>query len=101
MTKLTEEELSRKLEDAEGWSREDGKWIVKSYRFAAYLDGIEFVRDIAGIAELELNHHPMIAIDYKLIKVRLTSWRAGGLTALDFEAAARFDEAFERRRTDR
>lgn len=99
MTKLSEEEISHKLTDAAGWSREEGKWIVKSYRFTAYLAGIDFVRDIARIAELELNHHPMIANDYKLVKVRLTSWRAGGLTSLDFEAAARFDEVFRQGRS--
>jgi len=99
MAKLTEEQISSMLDEAAGWSREDDKWIAKSYRFADYLDGIDFVRDMARIAELELNHHPMISIDYKLVRVRLTSWRAGGLTALDFEAAARFDALFAQSRS--
>jgi 4a-hydroxytetrahydrobiopterin dehydratase len=91
MEKLSEEEIAARLEHLSGWQREEGKWIVKKLRFADYLSGIAFVQEIARIAELEMNHHPMIAIDYKLVTVKLTSWHAGGLTALDFETAARFD----------
>ncbi|MBE1443570.1 4a-hydroxytetrahydrobiopterin dehydratase [Paenibacillus sp. OAS669] len=94
--KLTEEEIVTRLGQADGWSREDGKWIVKSYRFPAYMDGIQFVQEIARISEQELDHHPFIAVDYKLVRLRLTSWRAGGLMDLDFEAASRYDAVFER-----
>ncbi|MEK3912410.1 4a-hydroxytetrahydrobiopterin dehydratase [Paenibacillus sp. FSL H7-0331] len=95
MNKLSEEAVTERLEKAEGWSREDGKWISKKYRFSRFLDGVAFVQEVANMAEKELNHHPMIAIDYKLVTLRLTSWNAGGLTELDFTAAARFDAAFE------
>jgi 4a-hydroxytetrahydrobiopterin dehydratase len=91
MEKLPEEEIAARLELLPGWVLEEGKWIIKKYRFADYLAGIDFVQEIARIAELEMNHHPMIAIDYKLVTLKLTSWHAGGLTALDFDTAARFD----------
>lgn len=97
MSRLSEEAVTARLEKAEGWSREDSKWISQKYRFSHFLDGIAFVQEVANIAEKELNHHPMIAIDYKLVTLRLTSWHAGGLTELDFTAAARFDTAFEKR----
>ncbi|MCR8636205.1 4a-hydroxytetrahydrobiopterin dehydratase [Paenibacillus radicis (ex Xue et al. 2023)] len=97
MEKLTEEEINARLEQLTGWNREaDGKWIIKVYRFTEYLSGIAFVDKVASIAELELNHHPLIAIDYKRVTLRLTSWHAGGLSALDFEAAERFDNALGR-----
>ena len=57
------------------------------------MQGIDFVNEVASIAEAD-NHHPMIAIDYKMVTLRLTSWHAGGLTDLDFESAAGFDQAF-------
>jgi 4a-hydroxytetrahydrobiopterin dehydratase len=57
------------------------------------MDGIAFVARVSDAAE-RLNHHPFIAIDYKMITLRLTSWHAGGLTELDFIAAAEFDRAF-------
>jgi 4a-hydroxytetrahydrobiopterin dehydratase len=93
LAKLTEEEVGEKLKLTAGWSLQDLKWIVKKYRFAGFLDGIAFVQEVGRIAELELDHHPMIAIDYKMVTLRLTSWNAGGLTELDFEAARRFDAA--------
>ncbi|NHN32003.1 4a-hydroxytetrahydrobiopterin dehydratase [Paenibacillus agricola] len=93
MAKLSEEALIEQLEQRAGWTREEGKWIVKKYRFAQFLDGIAFVQEVGRIAEEELDHHPMIAIDYKMVTLRLTSWHAGGLTELDFIAAACFDEA--------
>ncbi|HZG57077.1 4a-hydroxytetrahydrobiopterin dehydratase [Paenibacillus sp.] len=93
MTRLTDEAVEERLASAEGWRREDAKWIAKKYRFRAYLDGVEFVRRVALEAE-RLNHHPFISIDYKLVTLRLTSWHAGGLTELDFAAAAAFDAMF-------
>jgi 4a-hydroxytetrahydrobiopterin dehydratase len=90
--KLTERDVEARLAEAKEWSRED-KWIVRKYRFPAFLTGIAFVNEVARIAE-ELNHHPLMAIDYKMVTLRLTTWSSGGLTALDFICAARFDEAY-------
>lgn len=91
--KLTDEQIASKLRQAEGWSREEGKWIVKKYRFAEFMNAIAFVNEVARIAE-KMNHHPMIAVDYRVVTLRLTSWSAGGLTELDFQSAARYDEAY-------
>ncbi|WP_029192423.1 4a-hydroxytetrahydrobiopterin dehydratase [Paenibacillus harenae] len=91
--KLTEEQIALGLAEIEGWKREDGKWIAKKYRFQTFMDGIEFVNRIAVISE-RLNHHPFISIDYKMVTLRMTSWHAGGLTELDFTAAAQFNGAF-------
>lgn len=92
--KLNEEQIAGKLAAAAGWQLEEGKWIVKKYRFREFPEGIVFVNRVAAEAE-RLNHHPFIAIDYKLVTLRMTSWHAGGLTELDFAAAAAFDQAFD------
>jgi 4a-hydroxytetrahydrobiopterin dehydratase len=92
--KLSEAQIQERLTATAGWQLEDDKWIVKKYRFRDYLQGIGFVNRVAETAE-RLNHHPFIAIDYKLITLKLTSWHAGGLTELDFTAAALFDGAFQ------
>ncbi|MGM0883133.1 MAG: 4a-hydroxytetrahydrobiopterin dehydratase [Bacillota bacterium] len=91
--KLTEEQIEESLAASDGWKREDGKWIVKKYRFRTFLDGIEFVNRVAQASE-KLNHHPFISIDYKMVTLRMTTWHDGGLTELDFIAAAEFDRAF-------
>lgn len=95
-TRLSEDEIERYFAspEAEGWKREDGKWIARKYRFTTFPEAIAFVNKVADIAE-RLNHHPFIAIDYKLVTLRITSWHAGGLTALDFTAAKAFNHAFD------
>ncbi|SFA52920.1 pterin-4-alpha-carbinolamine dehydratase [Parageobacillus thermantarcticus] len=93
--RLTEEEVQSLLRGMEGWELVEERWIAKKYRFQDYLRGIEFVRQIAAISE-EANHHPFISIDYKLITVKISSWRAKGLTKLDFELAKKYDEVYER-----
>lgn len=91
--KLNEEQIEAKLSAQNDWKREDAKWIVRKYRFSSFADSIEFVNRVAEIAERE-NHHPFILIEYKMVTLRMTSWNAGGLTSLDFELAAAFDEAY-------
>ncbi|WP_419874752.1 4a-hydroxytetrahydrobiopterin dehydratase [Candidatus Pristimantibacillus sp. PTI5] len=93
--KLTEAEIEQELEKIEGWKREDGKWLVKKYRFPTFPEGILFVNGVAEASE-RLNHHPFISIDYKMVTLRMTTWRSGGLTELDFQAAAAFDLAYMR-----
>ncbi|KIL39705.1 pterin-4-alpha-carbinolamine dehydratase [Gordoniibacillus kamchatkensis] len=94
MEKLTEARIEELLgSKAPEWAREDEKWIVRKFRFREFLQAVAFVNAVAQEAE-RLNHHPFIAIDYKLVTLRMTSWHAGGLTELDFTAAAAFDAAY-------
>ncbi|GAB7386976.1 4a-hydroxytetrahydrobiopterin dehydratase [Bacillaceae bacterium] len=91
--KLGEEQIARYLSQREGWQRQDEKWIAKKYRFREFLDGIRFVNRVAEIAET-MNHHPFISIEYKVVTLRLTTWKKGGLTELDFASAAEYDRAY-------
>ncbi len=91
---LSEEEISNRLKQLSGWKRSGEKWIEKRYNFRQFLTGVQFVNRVAHIAE-EMNHHPLIAIDYKRVTLRLTSWHARGLTALDFDSAQKFDAAYQ------
>ena len=84
MKPLPDPEIEKRLERFSGWVRTDGKWLAKKYRFRQFMDGISFVRAVAETAE-RLNHHPMIAIDYKVVTLRVTTWSAGGITELDFK----------------
>lgn len=94
MEKLTEARIEElRSNTAPDWTLEDEKWIVRKYRFREFMQAVAFVNEVAREAE-RLNHHPFIAIDYKLVTLRMTSWHAGGLTELDFTAAAAFDAAY-------
>jgi 4a-hydroxytetrahydrobiopterin dehydratase len=97
--KLTGEAADAAITGIEGWVRENERWIQGSYRFASFPDAIAFVGRVADIAE-EMNHHPFIAIDYKKVTLRLTTWHAGGLTMLDFRSAERYNEAYRTFRGD-
>ena len=93
MDKLSEADVHEKLTDNPNWKLVDEKWIQRKYRFKDYLNGIEFVQNVAQLSE-KMNHHPFISIDYKLISIKITSWRARGLTALDFTLAEKYDELY-------
>lgn len=90
MEKLSSIEVQEKLPSIPKWRLTDGKWIERKYRFLDYLNGIEFVHQVANLSE-EANHHPFISIDYKMVTLRITSWNAKGLTALDFDLAKKYD----------
>ncbi|MDX5475036.1 MAG: 4a-hydroxytetrahydrobiopterin dehydratase [Bacillaceae bacterium] len=93
MEKLTEEHVLILLDTTDNWKIVNEVWIEKKYRFKHYLTGIEFVRKVGELSE-ESNHHPFIAIDYKLVTLKLSSWHAKGLTELDFELARAFDQLY-------
>jgi len=85
---LSDDEVDAQL-PAE-WHREDDE-IVRTYEFDDYLTGVEFVRDIAEIADEEF-HHPEIIIGFRSVEVRLTNHEAGGITEIDLDMAAQFND---------
>jgi 4a-hydroxytetrahydrobiopterin dehydratase len=95
MEKLTDQEITKYLSDTEGWKLVDEKWIEKKYLFKNYLTGIDFVQKVASLSE-EKNHHPFISIDYKVVRIKLSSWQANGLTELDFNLALEYDGFYEK-----
>jgi 4a-hydroxytetrahydrobiopterin dehydratase len=94
MMPLSLPEIEEKLKNLLDWQLEDNRWIKKRYRFTSFLTGIEFVNRIAELSE-EVKHHPFITIEYKVVTIKLTSWRAKGLTDLDMELAAKYDSIYE------
>lgn len=90
--KIGELELTEALSQLPEWKR-DEQWLVRRFRFTDYLTGITFVQRVAQEAESR-NHHPLIAIDYKNITVKWTTWHAGGLTVEDLASARLTDEAY-------
>ncbi|HET7578492.1 MAG TPA: 4a-hydroxytetrahydrobiopterin dehydratase [Bacillales bacterium] len=100
MEKLSETQIEEALKNVEGWKRTDQKWIQKRFRFKAFLRGVTFVNRIAELSE-EVDHHPFISIDYRVVTLKLSSWHAGGLTDLDFELAGKYNGLYEAVLTDK
>jgi 4a-hydroxytetrahydrobiopterin dehydratase len=91
MTKLTDAEIAQRLKALPTWVRE-GNAIRKSFSFGRFADGIRFVDRVAAAADA-LDHHPDIDIRYTTITMTLSTHSAGGVTAKDFDLAARIDAA--------
>jgi len=74
-----------------GWNlSEDAKKISKEYKFQDFIGAINFVNNVAEIAESE-NHHPDIKINYNKVLLELSTHAIGGLSENDFILAAKID----------
>ncbi len=88
---LNDEQIAIRLGELP-WTRE-GDEIVREFAFADFAEAIAFVNRVADAAE-EANHHPDILVHgWNKVRLSLTNHSAGGLTAVDFEMAGRFDAA--------
>src|SRR2546421_3662154 len=85
MTKLSDARVDQALSQLPDWRRE-GDAIVRTVRFAEFLDGIRFVARVAELAEAA-DHHPDIDIRYRTVRFALTTHDEGGLTERDFALA--------------
>jgi len=86
---LSPKESAARLEGLPGWEIARGR-LRREYGFDRYLDGVDFARRVALLAEAA-NHHPDILIGYRRVTLTLVSHDAGGVTDRDFELAARID----------
>ncbi len=86
---LSDEEIESRLGGLEGWSRE-GDAIARSFDRGDFVGSVRFADAIVGPAE-EMGHHPDLEISWATVTVRISTHSEGGLTAADFELAARID----------
>lgn len=71
----------------EGWSlEEDGKALIKSYRFKNFSEAFGFLTRVALHAE-KVDHHPEFTSCWNRVDLRLTSHDAGGVTERDCKLA--------------
>jgi len=87
--KLTEKEISERLSKIPGWERQ-GQEISRLYTFPGFPEAIAFVNRVAELAET-MDHHPDILIQYRKVRLTLSTHSAGGLTDLDFTLAQKID----------
>ncbi len=83
MTRLSLDEINKKIKDLNDWDLIEEKEIKKTFTFKSFLQSIEFVNKIAPIAE-KLNHHPNILIQYNMVTLTLSTHDEGGITEKDF-----------------
>lgn len=88
--RLSPEEIAAGLHALAHWSVVDGK-LHREFRFADFVAAFGFMTRAAMIAE-RMNHHPEWFNVYNKVIVDLTTHDAGGISALDFELAAKMEE---------
>jgi 4a-hydroxytetrahydrobiopterin dehydratase len=89
---LSKEDLEKSIAIDLGreWELKDGK-LVKSFQFSSFMDAINFVNEIAKIAET-VNHHPIITINWKSVKLSLKSFDIGAITKRDIALAREIEK---------
>ena len=89
---ISPDEINKSLSN-KGWEYVDKK-ISKSFTFDTYMDGINFVQQIAELSERN-NHHPEISIGWCLVAINITSHDLGGVTTNCVNLATGIDQIFE------
>ena len=90
MATLSDAEIEERLTGASGWQLREGA-IEREWKLADFKAAIEFVNEVAKLAE-QANHHPDIRVHgWNKVALTLSTHSAGGLTDADFQLAGRID----------
>jgi 4a-hydroxytetrahydrobiopterin dehydratase len=65
--------------------------IGKPFQSPSFMKAIEFVNDVAKIAE-KVNHHPIITINWKTVKLSLKSFDVDAITERDIKLAKEIEK---------
>ena len=88
---LSEKDVRKHLTDlGSTWELRDGK-LVKTFQLSSFRDAIEFVNKVAKVAE-SINHHPIITINWKTVKLSLKSFDVDAITNRDIDLATKIEE---------
>ena len=85
-----EDEIRRRLNrELSHWQLNDG-WICRSYNTGGWRATLMLVNAVGHLAEAAF-HHPDIELSYAVLKVKLRTHSAGGVTDKDFELAKKIE----------
>ena len=90
MPALSTEESNALLRALPEWKIESGE-LVRSFQFKNFRAALAFVNRVGEPSE-GAGHHPDSDIRYNRVRLGLTTHDAGGLTAKDFDLAARAEK---------
>ena len=88
---LDEEEIQQRVDELGDWEREENA-IQKVFEFDDFGTAIQFVNDVAKLAE-RYDHHPDIDIRWNKVKLSLSTHSEGGLTPRDFDVAGEIEQS--------
>ncbi len=80
------------LKQVKGWApSEDGRSILKQFKFHNFTEAMDFANKITPIAEAE-GHHPDLCVSWGKVVVELSTHAIKGLSENDFILAAKIDQ---------
>ncbi len=92
--RLTQAQAAGLLQKLDGWKIVKGK-LHKEFKFAGFPEAMDFITNIAAIAQ-SLNHHPEMFNVYSKVVLDLETHDVKGLSSLDFKFAERVDRIFRK-----
>jgi 4a-hydroxytetrahydrobiopterin dehydratase len=84
-------EITRLLDQLNGWEVVHEHHLKKNYGFANFRDALKFVNQVGELAE-DQGHHPDICFGWGKVEVTIWTHKIDGLTESDFILAAKIDE---------
>ncbi|HUI68076.1 MAG TPA: 4a-hydroxytetrahydrobiopterin dehydratase [Nitrospirota bacterium] len=86
---LSHKETEELLREIPQWSLSE-KSIQREYRFKDFRQAMDFVNNVASVAN-DQDHHPDILVSYNKVRLILSTHKIGGLSLNDFIMAAKID----------
>jgi 4a-hydroxytetrahydrobiopterin dehydratase len=91
---LDADDIKQGLKRIPEWDVTKNKAIERTFEFDDFTQAMDFVNNVAEIAEEE-DHHPDIDLRYNKVRLVLSTHSEGGLTDMDFDVAERIDTLAE------
>jgi len=86
MTKLSIDEIKKKIGEILGWNFENNQ-IGKEFQLKDFAEALKFANKVGEFSE-EMNHHPDIFIhSWNKVKITVSTHSEGGVTDKDFKLA--------------
>ena len=90
MSKLSEAEILERLPRAKNWERH-GDMLVRTWQFPSFRRALEFVNHVAALLE-KREHYPDLVVNYRTVRIEMSTHDVGGLTERDFSLIAEINE---------
>ncbi len=92
LVSLSHEDIELFLQELKGWTLSVSQnSISKSFTFDDFVHAIDFINQVADIAESE-GHHPDIYCSYNIVTLTLSTHSVSSLTQNDFILASKIDD---------
>lgn len=89
--KLTSAEIESYSQELKGWTVDQEKKLIKSYKTKDFMRALEKANAIGEIAE-DQGHHPDLLVRWGELRVEIWTHAIGGLSESDFILAAKIDQ---------